>query len=259
MQETFLRAWRSPAGSTGRAGRSRTWLYRIATNACLTTCEGRNAARCPLDLSGRPICRTSRRSSERPESRGSSRSPTRWCPRPGIRSAVVVARESMRLAFLAALQHLPPRQRAVLILRDVLALAGGGGRRAPGDDRRLGQQRAPAGARPARGGVAVGGRTAWSSRRTRRPGNCWTATRPRSRRMDVEALKGTLREDALLQMPPFGEWLLRPGRDRRVPRHGLRPRRLVPLHARRGRTARPPWASTAAGTTTRTGSTRCRS
>jgi RNA polymerase sigma-70 factor, ECF subfamily len=111
VQETFLRAWRKRASFQGRSS-FRAWLYRIATNACLDS------------LAHRP----------RRVSRADSTSPAEvpWLqPYPdrlleGIAAsddepdAAIVSKETIELAFMVAIQHLPPRQRAVLILRDVL-------------------------------------------------------------------------------------------------------------------------------------------
>jgi RNA polymerase sigma-70 factor (ECF subfamily) len=116
VQETYLRAWRSYDGYAGRAS-LRTWLHRIATNTCLTALESRARRPLPSGLGG---------PSEAPEE--PLRAPVTdvpWLqPLPDALvdpAAVVAARGSLRLAFVAALQHLPARQRAVLILRDVLA------------------------------------------------------------------------------------------------------------------------------------------
>jgi len=120
VQETYLRAWRSYDGFEGRSS-LRTWLYRIATNACLRALEqgGRrplpSGLGAPSDDPERPLA---------PEPAGVA-----WLqPIPGAMlgaepadpAEVVASRDSIRLAFVAALQHLPARQRAVLILRDVL-------------------------------------------------------------------------------------------------------------------------------------------
>ncbi|MGP4011599.1 sigma-70 family RNA polymerase sigma factor [Streptomyces sp. 4N124] len=116
VQETYLRAWRSYNGYEGRAS-LRTWLHRIATNTCLTALESRTRRPLPRGL-GAP--------SEAPEE--PLRAPATdvpWLqPLPDSLidpATVVAARGSLRLALVAALQNLPARQRAVLILRDVLA------------------------------------------------------------------------------------------------------------------------------------------
>src|SRR5947209_9004469 len=119
VQETYLRAWRSYDGFQGRSS-VRTWLYQIASNACLTALQHR--ARRPL-----------------PSGLGGPRQDTGTPPEPGANvawlqpipdalvtpesddpAAIAVSRESLRLALIASFQHLPPRQRAVLLLREVL-------------------------------------------------------------------------------------------------------------------------------------------
>jgi RNA polymerase sigma-70 factor (ECF subfamily) len=118
VQDTLLRAWRALERFEGRAS-LRSWLYRIATNVCLDMLEGRERRARPMDLA-------------------EARSPTgpigeilpevTWIePMPDDRisseedpAAIAESRETIRLAFVAALQHLPPRQRAVLILCEVL-------------------------------------------------------------------------------------------------------------------------------------------
>jgi len=114
VQETYLRAWRAFDRFEGRST-LRTWLYRIATSACLTALESRSRRPLPTGLGG-PGEGAGLPLEERPEVPWLEPIPTGDDP-----AAIVTSRESMRLAFIAALQHLPPRQRAVLILRDVLA------------------------------------------------------------------------------------------------------------------------------------------
>ncbi|MHC3474930.1 sigma-70 family RNA polymerase sigma factor [Streptomyces sp. 7R007] len=116
VQETYLRAWRSYDGYEGRAS-LRTWLHRIATNTCLTALEGRARRPLPSGLGG---------PSEAPEEplRGPATDVPWLQPLPDALvdpATVVAARGSLRLALVAALQNLPARQRAVLILREVLA------------------------------------------------------------------------------------------------------------------------------------------
>ncbi|MBV9208211.1 MAG: sigma-70 family RNA polymerase sigma factor [Actinobacteria bacterium] len=119
VQETYLRAWRSFAGFEGRSS-VRTWLYRIATNVCLTAIERRGRRPLPSGL-GAP--------SDEAEAPVVAGPEVPWLqPFPGPLlageredpAAVAVSRAGIRLAFVAALQYLSARQRAMLILRDVL-------------------------------------------------------------------------------------------------------------------------------------------
>src|SRR4051794_23805932 len=114
VQETLLRAWKSLDRFEGRSS-LRSWLYRIATNVCLDQLEGSQRRARPMDLgpAGEPVI----------ENLGTPEVP--WLqPVPDSLVAdpaeTVASRETIRLAFVAALQHLPPRQRAVLILCEVL-------------------------------------------------------------------------------------------------------------------------------------------
>ncbi len=123
VQEVFLRAWRSRDRFEGRSS-PRTWLYRVATNACLDTLrrDARRAAPAPSGVGAGA-----------PPAPGPSVAVMPWVQpypdslldemaagQPGP-EAVAVSRETITLAFLAAIQLLPPRQRAVLILRDVIS------------------------------------------------------------------------------------------------------------------------------------------
>jgi RNA polymerase sigma-70 factor (ECF subfamily) len=119
VQETFIRAWRGFERFEGRAA-LRSWLYRIATNVCLDMLNGKQRRALPMDLGP----------AREPEVANLNTLPeVTWIePLPdrigvgadGDPADVAVARESVRLAFVAALQHLPPRQRAALILCEVL-------------------------------------------------------------------------------------------------------------------------------------------
>lgn len=114
VQETFLRAWKAYDRFEGKSS-VRTWLHRIATNTCLTALEGRQRRPLPTGL-GAP--------SSDPTAELVERTEVPWLePLPDVPtdpSDIVGSRESVRLAFVAALQHLSPRQRAVLVLREVL-------------------------------------------------------------------------------------------------------------------------------------------
>jgi len=118
VQETFLRAWRSFDQFEGRAA-LRSWLYRIATNVCLDMLESRKRRALPMDLgpAREPVAENL---NTLPEVTWIEPIPDGRIALEGDPAEVAVARETIRLAFVAALQHLPPKQRAVLILCEVL-------------------------------------------------------------------------------------------------------------------------------------------
>jgi RNA polymerase sigma-70 factor, ECF subfamily len=117
VQETYLRAWKAYSGFKGQSS-LRTWLYRIATNTCLTALDSRQRRPLPTGL-GQPSSDASGELTERNEVPWLEPLPDQN-EDPADPSTIVGTRESVRLAFVAALQHLSPRQRAVLVLRDVL-------------------------------------------------------------------------------------------------------------------------------------------
>ena len=211
VQETMLRAWRFRDGYDESRGSLRTWLYRIATNACLTFLEGRERRALPADLEQPGGVTDVAKLRSRPEIPWLEPFPDAWLPA-GSRAAdpgtVIDVRESIRLAFIAALQHLPPRQRAVLILRDVLAM--------PAAEvaelletsvvsvnsallRARGQLAAVS---PAADGTGLAEPSDAGARDLLERYVAAFAA------LDVDALKRTLRDDALLQMPPFPAWFL---------------------------------------------------
>ncbi|MGH9117127.1 MAG: sigma-70 family RNA polymerase sigma factor [Acidimicrobiales bacterium] len=119
VQETMVRAWKGIDRFEGRSA-LRSWLYRIATNVCLDMLRGPQRRARPMDMGP---------SSTADSWHGPARSESTWVqPVPDARvlaetddpAELAAGRETIRLAFVAALQHLPPRQRAVLILREVL-------------------------------------------------------------------------------------------------------------------------------------------
>src|ERR1035438_7868715 len=120
VQETMIRAWRSYGDFEGRAS-LRTWLYRIATNACLRALETSSRRPLPSGLGGPGEYPEAPLAAARPEIPWLQPIPDALVSAGYADPAEIVAsRQSMRLALIAALQYLPPRQRAVLILRDVL-------------------------------------------------------------------------------------------------------------------------------------------
>jgi RNA polymerase sigma-70 factor (ECF subfamily) len=118
VQETFIRAWRSYDRFEGRAA-LRSWLYRIATNVCLDMLNGRERRARPMDL-GPAMEPVIGNLNVLPETTWIQPIPDGLVAPEGDPADVAIARESIRLAFVAALQHLPARQRAVLILCEVL-------------------------------------------------------------------------------------------------------------------------------------------
>jgi RNA polymerase sigma-70 factor (ECF subfamily) len=118
VQDTLLRAWRGLGRFEGRAA-LRSWLYRIATNVCLDMLKGRERRARPMDLgpAREPI---EANLNTLPEVTWIEPVPDGLVALDGDPADVAVAHETIRLAFVAALQHLPPRQRAVLILCEVL-------------------------------------------------------------------------------------------------------------------------------------------
>ena len=231
-QETLVRAWRGLDRFEGRAA-LRSWLYRIATNVCLTMLAGRKRRALPVDLSA---------SSPPVEaSLGEPLPPGTWIePIPDARivpaasdpAELAETRESIRLAFVAALQHLPPRQRAVLILREVLRW------KADEVAELLSTSVASVNSALQRARTTLRG-VEFGARRSLDPMNDEDQVLldryvDAFERYDIESLVSLLHEDAIQTMPPYlmwlqgradiGRWLLGPG-------IGCRGSRLVPVMA----------------------------
>jgi RNA polymerase sigma-70 factor, ECF subfamily len=210
VQETFLRAWRKRA-SFGSDGRSsvRAWLYRIATNACLDVLRSRPRRALPQEVAaaGDPTAPPSPPADLPWLQPYPDRLLEPIAPSEDEPGAMVVARETIELAFLAAIQHLPPRQRAVLILRDVLgwsAIETASLLEASVVSVNSALQRARATLRdrlPAR-------RTEWarSSLPSEEERELLGRYVDAHERADVDALAALLREDAILTMPPHPTW-----------------------------------------------------
>jgi RNA polymerase sigma-70 factor (ECF subfamily) len=205
VQETLLRAWRSASSYDPAKASLRTWLYRIATNVCLTALTDRSRRWLPAGLSG---------PSGEPDvgklSRSSDNFP--WLePMPDRLldpADVVVSRDTVRLAFVAALQHLPPRQRAVIILREVLALpAAEAASLLDMSVASVNSALQRARSTLAKVSPSLDGGAELSADAQRELLSKYVAA---FEAMDVEALKRTLRADALLQMPPVPEWFFGP-------------------------------------------------
>ena len=215
VQETFLRAWRERESFSDRGGSSfRAWLYRIATNACLDVLRSRPRRVLPQEVTA----------AGDPSGPPSPPADLPWLqPYPDrllepIASAedepgaVVVARETIELAFLAAIQHLPPRQRAVLILREVLGWS------AKDTASLLETSVASVNSALQRARATLQDhlpeqRTEWtrSSEPSEEERELLQSYIDAHERADADALAELLREDALLTMPPHPTWYA--GRD----------------------------------------------
>ena len=226
VQETMVRAWRHAGGFEGRSS-LRSWLYRIATNVCLAASEGRRRRALPVDL-GPASEPGSGPLTTRPEPTWIEPVPDhRVLPAASLATSPtdstdpadrVVARESIRLAFVAALQYLPPRQRAVLILREVL-------RWSAADVAELLDTTAVSvnsALQRARAGLAAGG---VDPDRALRPDPAQLDEQHRAllaryvdafERFDIDEIVTLLHEDAVSQMPPVTMWFRGPEALRRA-------------------------------------------
>ena len=210
VQDTLVRAWRGLGRFEDRAG-LRPWLYRIATNVCLDMLKGRGRRALPMDLSaaapapagdgGPPLSSLSAPLGRRRP--GCSRSPTTWSHPRGDPADVAVSRESIRLAFIAALQHLVPRQRAVLILRDVLSWRAN----EVADLLETSEDAVNSTLRRARSTLAAVNLDAVPTEPTEADRELLYRYIEAFERYDVDSLVALLHEDATLNMPPFELWL----------------------------------------------------
>ena len=202
VQDTLVRAWRGLDRFEGRSA-VRSWLYRIATNVCFDMLKGRQRRARPMDLG--PA-----RSADHPV--GSTLPEATWVePIPdgsvlptGVDPAdVAVARDSVRLAFVATLQHLPPRQRAVLILREVLSW------RASEVAELLDTTVASVNSALQRARATLADPRSGQSEETLDDQQQVLLERyvDAFERYDMDALTALLHEDATQSMPPFAMWL----------------------------------------------------
>ena len=229
VQETLLRAWRAYDGFEGRAS-LRSWLYRIATNVCLDMLRGTERRARPMDLG--PA-----RSADSPL--GSPLLETAWVepmpdarilPAEGDPAEVAETRESIRLAFVAALQQLAPLQRAVLILREVLRWKAAEvaellDTTVPAVNSAL--QRARAGLKTTDDGASISELSEEQRALLERYVDAFE-------RYDMDALTSLLHDEASWNMPPYELWL-QTHEDIRAwclgPGIGCRDSRLIPTMA----------------------------
>ncbi len=205
VQETMVRAWRRYDGFEGRSS-LRSWLYKIATNVCIDMLRSRSRRVVPMDLEP-PTAAASLRHVPAPWTEDiwvlpmpdSSTVPVDLDP-----AHQVLARETVRLAFVAALQRLTPRQRAVLILRDVLQFS------AAESAELLGTTVASANSALQRARLAVPGPAQDAGQAGDADQELLDAYVAAFEAHDIAALTALLREDATQSMPPFSMWLRGP-------------------------------------------------
>ncbi len=203
-QEALSRAWRSIDRFEGRST-LRTWLYRIATNVCTDALRGRQRRARPMDL-GPASTVAEAELVALPDGRWLEPVPDgRVVALDGDPAERAVARESLRLAFVAALQHLPPRQRAVLVLFEVLRWSAAEiaellDTSVPAVNSTLQRARATLAERPADAGEVIDPLDASQQRLLERYIDAFE-------RYDMDALTSLLHEDATQSMPPYDLWL----------------------------------------------------
>jgi RNA polymerase sigma-70 factor (ECF subfamily) len=203
MQETFIRAWRGFDRFEGRA-ELRSWLYRIATNVCLDMLQGRARRALPMNLGPAAAPDTDL---------GVPAGEATWVsPIPDLRvvtpdadpAEAVAARDGIRLAFIAALQHLGPKPRAVLLLRDVL------GWHADEVAEALDTTVTAVHSMLRRARRTMAERDGSRDAPPTLPESEWKVVAryvDAFQRADVDALVALLRDDAVLSMPPIPTWL----------------------------------------------------
>ncbi|MBZ9642503.1 MULTISPECIES: sigma-70 family RNA polymerase sigma factor [Streptomyces] len=209
VQDTLVRAWRSFDKFEGRSS-IRSWLYRIATNVCLDMLNAGNKRARPMDLSeSTPLAQAAL--SPRPDHTWLEPMPdARVLPTTADPAEAAVAKESVRLAFMAALQQLPPKQRAVLILREVLAWKASEvaellGTSVASVNSALQRARATLAEREDKGAEA-----AVSDPLDEEQQKLLERYVAAFEGYDMTALTALLHEDAIMTMPPFDLWLRGP-------------------------------------------------
>jgi RNA polymerase sigma-70 factor (ECF subfamily) len=203
VQETMIRAWRNLERFDGRAS-LRTWLYRIATNVCLDTLADRTRRARPMEEG--PAGSVDDPLIEYPRTHWLEPIPDAWAvPVDADPAELAILRQSIRLAFVAALQHLPPKQRAVLLLMEVLGWSAA-------------EVAASLDTSVAAVNSALQRARATLESRNVREASPLSASQVELleryvdafQRYDVDGLASLLREDAAFSMPPYALWLRGP-------------------------------------------------
>ena len=236
VQETLLRAWRGIGRFEGRSA-LRSWLYRIATNVCLDMLNGRARRARPMDL-GPDKAPVAENLHTLPEVTWIEPIPDNLIATEADSAELAVERESIRLAFVAALQHLPPRQRAVLILCEVLRWKA----KEVAELLETSVASVNSALQRARATLDASGVTSDDPAPPMDEAQRQLLARyvQAFERYDVKALTSLIREDAKQSMPPYDMWLR--GRDNIFawwfgPGSGCRDSRLLPTAGANGRVA----------------------
>ena len=203
VQETMLRAWKGSGGFVGRSS-VRSWLYRIATNVCLDTLRGEKRRALPMDLGpASPPVESFLRPAPAEDIWVTPIPDTRVTPEHGDPAEIAAVRDSVRLAFVTALQHLPARQRAALILCEVLKL--------PAAEAADVLEASVAAVNSAlqRARATLGELPDHQRPSDVQPENAELLAKyvDAFQRYDMKALVALLREDAVQTMPPFEMWV----------------------------------------------------
>jgi RNA polymerase sigma-70 factor (ECF subfamily) len=206
VQETMVRAWRNLDRFEGRSA-LRSWLYRIATNVCLDALRGRQRRAMPMDMSP-AVPATTPPGRQLPEATWLTPIPDAMITSEDADPAErAVAQDSVRLAFVAALQHLPPRQRAVLILREVLCWQAS----EVADLLESSVASVNSLLQRARAGLATSQQTRSGADLSEEEQDLLARYTKAFEAYDMKALVELLHEDASQSMPPYEMWLS--GRD----------------------------------------------
>jgi RNA polymerase sigma-70 factor (ECF subfamily) len=211
VQETMVRAWRA-IDKLDAPGALRSWLYRIATNVCLDMLSGAQRRAQPIDLGPASTAESALPAKLGEEIWVQPVPDARVLPESGDPAELAAARETVRLAFVAALQHLPPRQRAVLILCEVLRWKASEaadllGTTTAGVNSALQRARATLDAAE----LDTAGAAAADSEAEQELLDRYVDA---FERYDMEALVALLHDDATFSMPPYPLWLRGPSQVR---------------------------------------------
>lgn len=201
VQETMVRAWRNLDRFDGRAS-LRTWLYRIATNVCLDALSDRSSRARPMEI--RPVGSVDEPLIAHPRTHWLEPIPdARALPEGADPSELAILRESIRLAFVAALQHLPPKQRAVLLLTEVLGWSAA----EVAESLDTSVAAVNSALQRARATLSARDLTDTSPRLSEAQSALLARYVDAFERYDMDALTALLLEDATLSMPPYDLWL----------------------------------------------------